>query len=131
MKQIDHIGIAVRNLDSAVSLFQKTYGAELIWRRVIVEQQMESAFIKIGDIYFELMMSTDPGGVIEKFVKQKGEGIHHISISVDDFENITKKLREQGMQIMGETCTDEYTLAFIHPKNNLGVLMEIIERKDQ
>lgn len=129
MKQIDHVGIAVRNLDNAVDFFQNTYEAELIWRKVFKDQKIESAFIRIGEIYFELSMSTDPRGVIAKFLEQNGEGIHHISICVDDFQKATKKLQEKGMKIMGETSTDEYTLAFIHPKNNLGVLMEIIERK--
>jgi len=129
MKKIDHVGIAVKNLDSGVSFFQNTYGAELLWRKVFEDQKLESAFMRIGESYFELSMSIDPEGVIAKFIEQKGEGIHHISICVDDFIGTTRKLEEKGMKIMGQTSTDEFTVAFVHPKNNLGVLMEIIERK--
>ena len=129
MNKLDHIGIAVKNLDDAIKFFENTYDAQFIWKKVFEDQKLESAFLKIGSVSFELSMPTEPGGVLDRFIEQKGEGIHHISMAVDDFKKATKKLQETGMRIIGETSTAEYTLAFIHPKTNLGVLMEIIERK--
>jgi len=126
---IDHIGIAVKNIDEAVKFFEETYGAELLWKKIFEGQKLESAFIKLGESQFELSMSTDQDGVIAKFIDQKGEGMHHISLRVDDIKSTIKRLEGMGMKLMGEASTDEFSVVFVHPKDNFGILIEIIERK--
>ena len=128
--KIDHIGIAVGDLDRTINFFKETYGAELLWRKIFEGQQLESAFIKLGESQFELSMSTDQDGVIAKFIEQRGEGIHHISLRVDNIKSTIKKLKEMGMTLMGEASTNEFSVVFVHPKDNFGILIEIIERKE-
>jgi len=116
----------------AVNFFKETYGAELLWRNIFEEQKLESAFVKLGESQFELSMATARDGVIAKFIDQKGEGIHHISLQVVDIRSTIKRLEKMGMKLMGEASTDEFSvvfMVFIHPKDNFGILIEIIGRK--
>lgn len=127
IKSIYHIGLAVRDLDSAVKFFQETYGAKLLWRRTFESQKMESAFISVGEARFEVARSLDPEGVIGKFVQARGEGIHHISLEVDDMDKTIQELKKKGLTVMGEAATKEFKVAFVHPQNNFGVLMELYQ----
>ena len=129
IQKIDHVGIAVKDLDMAVNFLKDVYGAEVLWRKVFTTQKLESAFIRLGESQFEVSMSTDPEGVIAKFIEQKGEGIHHISLQVDNINNATKQLSEKGLKLSERLSDDDFEIVFVHPQDNLGVLFEIIERK--
>jgi len=116
-------------IDEAVNFFQETYGAELLWRNIFEEQKLESTFIKLGESQFELSMATDRDGVIAIFIDQKGGGIHHVSLQVDDIRSTIKRLEKMGMKLMGKASTDEFSMVFIQPKDNFGILTEIIGMK--
>ena len=131
IKKINHVGIAVRDLDKAIRFFEETYDAKLLWRKVFEEQKLESAFISMGEAHFEVSSSLDPQGVIGKFVESKGEGIHHISLEVDNIDDVVKELKGKGLTVIGESATEDFKIAFVHPQNNFGVLMEIVEPKGE
>jgi methylmalonyl-CoA epimerase len=131
IKKIHHVGIAVRNLNEAMNFFEKTYGAETISRKVFPELKQESALIAMGECQFELAMSTDPEGVMAKFIEKRGEGIHHVSVEVDDLKNEIQHLEKQGLTVFGEKNVGEITVVYVHPKNNYGILVEIIAKNDE
>lgn len=129
IKGINHVAIAVKNLDEAIQFLSENYDAEVLWREKFDEQKLESAFIKIGDSLFEVSASLEKDGVIDKFIASRGEGIHHISLEVNQYDRVIKKLKANGLKVMGEADTKDFKAAFIHPQGNLGVLMEITEPK--
>jgi methylmalonyl-CoA epimerase len=129
IKRFNHVCIAVKDLDSAVAFFESTYGAKLHWRRIIEDQKIESAFVSIGEVQYELSASVDPDSVIAKFIEARGEGIHHVSLEVDQFDQVIKEMKEKGLRVLSEADTEDFKAAFIHPRNNHGVLTEIIQPK--
>jgi methylmalonyl-CoA/ethylmalonyl-CoA epimerase len=129
IKRFNHVGIAVRDLNAAMAFFEEIYGARLIRRDRYEDEQFETALVGIGDTHLELIASLAPGSFIAGFIEKRGEGIHHMSLEVDRFEEVIKDFREKGLQIMGVTDTAGFQAAFIHPQGNLGVLTEIIEPK--
>lgn len=130
MKKFHHIGIAVKDLEDAIAFFHKAYGTELIWRAVYEEEKFETALVGTGDLRFELLSGLGADSFIKKYVEDRGEGIHHVSIEVDHFEQVREALKEKGLKMMQKTDTKDFKATFIHPKGNLGVLTEIIEPKD-
>ena len=131
IKKFNHIGIAIKDLDKTIEFFEKTYGAKLLWRKKYDDQKIESAFVSIGEAKFELTASLEPGSVIARFIESRGEGIHHVSLEVDQFEEVIKELKAKGSRVMAEAETENFKAAFIHPQGNFGVLTEIIEPKGQ
>ena len=129
IKKFNHVGIAVKNIDRAVEFFEKTYGAKLLWRKKFEDQKIESAFVAIGKAQFELTASLEPGSVISKFIENRGEGIHHVSLEVDQFDQVIKEFKAKGLRVMAEADTEDFKAVFIHPQGNFGVLTEIIEPK--
>lgn len=129
IKRFNHVGIAVKNLDAAVEFFEKIYGAKLLRRKKFEEQKIESAFVAIGELQFELSASLEPQSVIAKFIQNRGEGIHHVSLEVDQFDQVINELKAKGLRVLAEADTKDFKAAFIHPGSNLGVLTEIIEPK--
>lgn len=128
IKRIFHVGLAVKNLDSAIKFLEGTYGAKVLLRKTFQSQKMESALISLSEVKFEVVCSLDPDGVIGKFIQDRGEGIHHISLEVDDMDRTIQELRGKGLTVVGETVTEEGKFAFVHPQNNLGVLMELYQQ---
>lgn len=129
IKGINHVAIAVKNLDSAIQFFSENYGAKLLWREKFDDQKLESAFISIGESRFELSASLEKGSVIDKFIESRGEGIHHLSLEVTQYEQVIKKFKANGLKVVGESETDDFKAAFVHPQGNLGVLVEITQPK--
>jgi methylmalonyl-CoA epimerase len=129
IKKFNHVGIAIKDLDKTIEFFEKTYGAKLLRRKKFDDQKIESAFISIGEARFELTASLEPGSVIAKFIENRGEGIHHISLEVDQFDEVIKEFKAKGSRVMAEADTEDFKAAFIHPQGNFGVLTEIIEPK--
>ena len=131
VKKIDHIGIAVRNLDQMVKLYEEILGVECEDYEIIVEQGVRMGMMEVGEVNIELLESTDPGGPIAKFIERKGEGFHHIAYEVEDIEAELAKLKERGVRLIDETYREgahETKIAFIHPKSMAGVLVELVER---
>ena len=129
IKKINHVGIAVKDLERTIEFFEKTYSAKLVWRIKYEDQKIESALIAIGEVRFEITASLDSQSVIAKFIEEKGEGIHHVSLEVDQFDNVIKEFKTKGLRIIAEADTKNFKTAFIHPQGNYGMLTEIIEQK--
>ena len=129
IKRFNHVGIAVKDLDKAVAFFEEVYGARLIGRDRYEDQQFETAMVGIGEMRLELIASLDPGSFIAGFIKEQGDGIHHMSLEVDQFEQVIDDFKAKGLKVLGETDNANFKAAFIHPQGNLGILTEIVEPK--
>jgi methylmalonyl-CoA/ethylmalonyl-CoA epimerase len=129
IKKINHVGIAVKNLDRAVEFFQETYGAKLVGRKKFDDQKMESALISIAEAQFELLASLEPQSLIDKFIESRGEGVHHVSLEVDQFDQVIEEIKAKGLRVISEADTEDFKAAFIHPQSNLGMLTEIVQPK--
>ena len=130
--KIDHIGIAVSNLDEAVKLYRDVLGLELHGTEVVPEQKVRVAFLPVGDTEVELLESTSAEGPIAKFIEAKGQGIQHIAFRVDDIEAALEEMKAKGMRLIDDKPrygAGGAKIAFLHPKSTGGVLIELCERK--
>ncbi|MBI4620838.1 MAG: methylmalonyl-CoA epimerase [Desulfobacterales bacterium] len=129
IKKINHVGVAVKDLDKAVSLFENAFGAKVIFRKVFEDQKLESAMVSMGENRFELSQTIDPDGVMGKFIESRGEGIHHVSLQVEDMEKAIAHFENQGLKVVGKGTVGSggNKICFLHPKDIFGVLIEIIE----
>lgn len=132
VKSVDHIGIAVADLEESLKLYTETFGLELQGTEVVEEQKVKVAFLPIGDTEIELLESTDPEGPIAKFIEKRGQGIQHIALRVDDIDAALDKMRAEGIRLIDEKPrygAGGARIAFLHPKATGGVLIELCERK--
>ena len=132
LSKVDHIGIAVSNLDEAIKLYKDVLGLELHGVEVVEEQKVKVAFLPVGDTEVELLESTSPEGPIAKFIEAKGQGIQHIAFRVDDIEAELEEMKAKGMRLIDEKPrygAGGARIAFLHPKSTNGVLIELCERK--
>ncbi len=129
IKKFNHVGIAVKDLKNTVKTLQENYGAVIVWRKRFEDDGIESVCVAVGEAQFELTGSIAPVSVITKFIEAKGEGIHHLSLEVDQFDEVIRELKGKGLRIIGEADTEDFKAAFIHPVSNFGILTEIIEPK--
>ncbi len=128
MEKIEHIGIAVRELASAIPLYEKLLNTICYKRERVESEKVETAFFQTGESKIELLQSTDPEGIIARFIDKKGEGIHHIAFAVNDIHAEIKRLKEAGFQFISEepkAGADNKWVCFLHPKSANGVLVEI------
>lgn len=129
---IEHIGIAVSNLQDAVEFYEKTFGLECYGIEEVPDQKVRTAFFMVGQTKIELLESTDPEGPIGKFIVKKGEGLHHIALAVENIEEKLKIAAENGVRLIDEKPrkgAEGLDIAFIHPKSSSGVLIEICENR--
>jgi methylmalonyl-CoA epimerase len=130
IKRVDHIGIAVRDLDDAIGRFQRILGADLIRRQEIELKgsKMTVAYMKLGETIIGLDLATDPEGFIAKFIEKRGEGVHHVALEVDDIEGFKEDLDQKGIRIPHEEepggVRKEILLS---PKDLCGVVCQVIE----
>ncbi|NOT51298.1 MAG: methylmalonyl-CoA epimerase [Chitinophagaceae bacterium] len=133
MQQIEHIGIAVKSLAQSVPLFEKLLNTPCYKTEFVENEKVNTAFFKTGDNKIELLESTDPDGVIARFIEKKGEGMHHIAFAVADIEAEMKRLKKEGFVLLNEAPkngADNKLVCFLHPKHINGVLIELcMERK--
>lgn len=131
-KKIDHLGIAVANLEDSVNVFKNIMGMECTGEEVIEEQNVKVAFLPVGESELELLESTSPDGNIAKFIEKKGEGIHHIAFEVDDLEAKLEELDKEGVRLIDKKPrygAGGARIAFLHPKSTNGILIELCEHK--
>jgi methylmalonyl-CoA/ethylmalonyl-CoA epimerase len=131
---IEHIGIAVSNLEHAIELYEKVFGLECYNIEEVTDQKVRTAFFKIGDTKIELLESTDPEGPIGKFIEKRGEGVHHIAFAVENIEDQLKYSEEHGVKLIDakpRKGAEGLEIAFLHPKSTSGVLIEICENKNR
>ena len=134
VKKVDHIGIAVKNLDAALKFYQDILGLECIDTEVVEEQKVKVAFLPIGDTEVELLESTDEDGPIAKFIEKKGEGIQHVAFRVDNIEEAIEHMKSKDVRMIDEKPrygAGGARIAFCHPKSTGGILVELSEREDQ
>jgi methylmalonyl-CoA/ethylmalonyl-CoA epimerase len=130
ISHIEHIGIAVKNLDEAVVYYEKVLGLKCYSIEEVKDQKVRTAFFKVGQTKLELLESTEPEGPIGKFIEKKGEGVHHIAFAVNQIQNQLDKAREDGIQLIDEKPrkgAEGLNIAFLHPKSTHGVLTELCE----
>ena len=129
---IEHIGIAVTNLDDAINFYEKVLGLTCYNIEDVPDQKVKTAFFKVGQTKIELLQSTDPTGPIGKFIEKKGEGIHHIAFSVEKIEEQLIHAANLGIALIDckpRKGAEGLDIAFLHPKSTSGVLIELCEDK--
>jgi methylmalonyl-CoA/ethylmalonyl-CoA epimerase len=124
---IEHIGIAVEDLDAAIRYYEDVIGLECYAIEEVVDQKVKTAFFKVGDTKIELLESTDPEGPIGKFIEKKGPGIHHLAFAVPDVDKALEDAAEKGVRLIdtsGRKGAEGLNIGFLHPKSTFGVLTE-------
>jgi methylmalonyl-CoA/ethylmalonyl-CoA epimerase len=132
MNKVEHIGIAVRSLASSVPLFEKLLNTHCYKTEEVASEQVNTAFLQAGETKIELLESLAPGGVINKYIDKKGEGMHHIAFEVEDIHSEMERLRKEGFQLLNEQPkqgADNKLVCFLHPKSTNGVLIELCQSK--
>ena len=130
--RVDHVGIAVKNLDEMIKFYTETLGLKANGTETVEEQKVTVAFMPVGDSELELLESTTEDGPIARFIEKNGEGVQHIALRVDDIEAALAELKEKGVRLIDETPrygAGGARIAFLHPKSTHGVLLELCERK--
>lgn len=130
--KVDHIGIAVKDLEASKKFYTEILGMEAMGEEVVEEQKVKVCFIPCGDSEVELLESTAPDGPIAKFIEKNGEGIQHLAFRVDNIEAALADLKEQGVRLIDEKPrygAGAASIAFVHPKATGGILVELSERK--
>ena len=131
VKKIDHIGIAVKNLDETMKFYADALGLKTIATEVVEDQKVRIAFIPVGDSEVELIESTSPDGPVAKFIESRGEGLQHIAFRVENVEEALQELKSKGIRLIDEKPrkgAGGAMIAFVHPKATNGVLVEITQR---
>lgn len=132
IQKIDHVGIAVKDLDEVLKFYENILGIKCEGTEVVEEQHVKTAFLPLGDSEIELLESTSDDGPIAKFIEKKGEGIQHLALRVDNIESALDEMREKGVRLIDEKPrmgAGGAKIAFLHPKSTHGVLLELCERK--
>lgn len=130
--KLDHIGIAVKNLDETLKFYTEVLGLELHGTEIVEEQKVKVAFLPVGDTEVELLESTSEDGPIAKFIEKNGEGIQHMAFKVDNIEEAIEELKAKGMMMIDEKPrygAGGARIAFMHPKSTYRVLVELSERE--
>jgi len=130
IKKVNHIAIAVKDLDQAATFYQDTLGLPLSGIEVVAEQKAKVGFFRIGESSIELVQPAEPGSPLDKFLQTRGPGIHHICLEVDDIEAEIKSLVDKGVAMIDQKSrwgAHHSKVAFIHPKSSNGILIELVE----
>ena len=128
--RIDHIGVAVEDLDAAIELYETTFGMALVHRETVEEQGVEAVLFDVGENHVELLRPLGPDTPVGKFLAKKGPGLHHVAYQVADIDRALAKLGEAGMRMIDEiprTGIRNSRVAFVHPAASGGVLTEIVQ----
>jgi methylmalonyl-CoA/ethylmalonyl-CoA epimerase len=134
VSKLEHIGIAVKSLDTAIPYWENILGLKCYNIEEVAEQKVKTAFFKVGDIKIELLESTSEDGAIAKFIEKKGEGVQHLAFAVDNIEGALADVESQGVQLIDKSPrlgAEGLSIAFLHPKSTFGVLTELCEDKNK
>tara|TARA_A100001015_G_scaffold29650_1_gene32998 strand:- start:268 stop:675 length:408 start_codon:yes stop_codon:yes gene_type:complete len=130
IEKIEHIGIAVKNLDEANKIYEQLLGTAPYKMEMVDSEGINTSFFKTGESKVELLQATKDESAIAKFIAKKGEGIHHIAFAVEDIHKEIKRLKKEGYTIINESPkkgADNKLVCFVHPKNTKGVLIELCQ----
>jgi methylmalonyl-CoA/ethylmalonyl-CoA epimerase len=129
---IEHIGIAVSNLEASIRFYENVLGLKCYKIEDVIEQKVRTAFFMAGQTKIELLESTDPAGPVGKFIEKRGEGIHHIAFAVENIEGQLDHAEKMGVKLIDSTPrkgAEGLDIAFLHPESTAGVLIELCEKK--
>jgi methylmalonyl-CoA/ethylmalonyl-CoA epimerase len=129
---IEHIGIAVANLESAIAFYENVLGLKCYKVEEVSDQKVKTAFLMVGETKIELLESTDPEGPVAKFIEKRGEGIHHIAFAVEEIASCLSETEAAGVKLIDNVPrkgADGLDIAFLHPKSTSGVLIELCENR--
>jgi len=132
MLKIEHIGIAVKDLEKSNKLFEKLFGKAHYKIEEVASENVNTSFFKMGESKIELLEATDPGSPIAKFIEKRGEGIHHIAFDVPDIHAEMQRLEKEGFQLLNDRPkhgADNKLVCFLHPKSSNGVLIELCQER--
>ena len=130
MLRIEHIGIAVKNLETANKLFAALLGTSSYKEEAVEREKVVTSFFRVGESKIELLEASDPASPIARFIEKRGEGIHHIAFEVDDIRESMRQLKESGFELLSDEPkrgADNKWICFLHPKSTNGVLVEICQ----
>ena len=133
MKKIEHIGIAVKDLEVSNALFSKLFGKAHYKTEIVESEGVKTSFFDAGPSKIELLQAINADSPIAKFIDRKGEGVHHIAFAVDDIVAEMKRLKSEGFIVLNEQPkkgADNKLVAFLHPKSTNGILIELCQEKD-
>ena len=134
LSHIEHIGIAVKNMEESIRFYEDVLGLQCYAIEEVKDQRVKTAFFMLGQTKIELLESTDPEGPIGKFIEKRGEGIHHIAFATQGIEAALEELQQNGIQLIDKAPrkgAEGLDIAFLHPKATQGVLMELCENKNK
>jgi methylmalonyl-CoA/ethylmalonyl-CoA epimerase len=132
IKRIEHLGIAVSNLEEAMSCFDKLFNQSSYKQEVVESEFVRTVFYKIGESKIELLEATDPNSAIAKFLEKNKQGFHHVAFEVDDVEAELSRLQSEGFVLIHATPkdgADNKRIAFLHPRSTNGLLVELCQEK--
>lgn len=130
LSEIDHVAIAVNDLDAAIAWYEDVFGASVVHREVVDSDGVSEALIKVADSYIQLLTPTRPDSPVAKYLEKKGEGLHHVGYRVADCEAALASLRGAGARLIDEAPrpgSRGTMVAFVHPKTAFGTLIELVQ----
>jgi methylmalonyl-CoA/ethylmalonyl-CoA epimerase len=133
LTQIDHVGLAVVDLDKAISLYADAFQAEVCARERNESQGLEIVFLRIGGSAVELLATTSPDSIIGKFLAKRGQALHHVAFRVENLRECMRSCALHGLRLIDEEPrqgSGGSSIAFVHPDSAMGVLIELVERSD-
>lgn len=133
MKKIEHLGIAVKNLEESEKLFESLLNTHVYKREYVEEQKVTTSFLRAGNNKIELLKASSSDSVINKFIEKRGEGLHHIAFSVSDIRYEMARLTKEGFTLLSEepqNGADNKLVCFLHPKGANGLLVELVQDAD-
>jgi methylmalonyl-CoA/ethylmalonyl-CoA epimerase len=128
--RIDHIGVAVEDLDAAIELYESSFEMALAHRETVESQGVEAVLLDVGDGHVELLRPLGADTAVGKFIERKGPGLHHVAYAVDDIDSTLGALRDAGLELIDTEARPgirESRVAFLHPRSTGGVLTEIVQ----
>ncbi|MBM3453050.1 MAG: methylmalonyl-CoA epimerase [Bacteroidetes bacterium] len=131
-RKIEHLGIAVENIEESLKIYENLLGAECYKIEIVESEFVKTAFIQIGESKIELLEPTDGESQISKFLKKKGQGFHHVAFDVENIDDEIKRLIAKGFVLINQTSkdgADNKRIAFLHPKSTNGLLVELCQEK--
>ena len=130
VKAVNHIGIAVRSIDAQRRFYEGVLGAVFEGIEVVADQKVRVGFFRVGDVRFELLEPMEPASTVATFLEKRGEGLHHVALTVEDLESRIAELKQSGVRMIDEVPrpgAHHMRIAFLHPKSTFGVLTELCE----
>lgn len=130
LRKIEHVALAVSDLDQAIQLYRDVWGLTLEHREIVEDQGVEEAMLRIGESYIQLLSPLGDDTTVGRFIQKRGEGLHHIAYEVGDLEVALQKLKNEGVELIDESPrrgSRNTKVAFVYPKGNRGVLVELVQ----